>query len=163
MANFIVDGVIEEAKLRRSGRGQSIFDSLTIRLESGKRQTYRKLIVANAMRDLLKEGLTGRFYLHNLIDQKGLHGLRAGSDSLFAFPGGAEKLLGVLGLLNLLLLGGWIAFDGGVRLLPAIFGPLCLGLWVMLRLARKSAAAQFAADAAAGPAVQPRSAPATSL
>lgn len=162
MANIVIDGIVEEATLRRSARGQSVFETVTIRSDSGKPRTFRKLIVANAMRELLKPGLSGRFYFHNFIDQKGLHGLRADGHSLFAFPGNAEKLLGILGLLNLLLLAGWIAMDGGVRLLPAIFGPLCTALWVALRSARKGAEAQFAADAGVAQ-VQPRSAPATSL
>lgn len=163
MANIVVDGTVEEAKLKRSGRGQSIFEAVTILGADGARRKFRKLIVANEMRDLLRAGLSGRFYLHNIVDQKGLHGLRAEGRALFAFPRGAEKLLGILGLLNLLILAGWVAMDGGVRLLPAIFGPLCAGLWLALRLARKSAEAQFAADGGVAPQDQPRSAPATSL
>lgn len=163
MANRIVDGIIEEAKLKRSGRGQSVYETVTIRTDGGPPETFRKLIVARALRDALEPGTAGRFYLHSFIDQKGLHGVRIDGRARFAFPRNAEKLLGIMAALNLIILLGWIAMDGGVRMLPAIFGPLCLGLYVALRLAHQSAARHIAADAAPRPAVQARSAPATSL
>lgn len=163
MANSIIEGVVEEARLKRSGRGQSIFETVTFRRADGKRETFRKLIVANDVRDILKTGLSGRFYLHTFLDQKGLHGLRAEGRTLFSFPESLAKILCILGLLNLVMLAGWIAVDGGVRLLPAIFGPLCTGLWLALRAARSSAKAHFTADGASAPKVQARSAPATSL
>ncbi len=163
MANSIIKGVVEEAKLKRSGRGQSIFETVTFRRTDGKRETFRKLIVANDVRDLLKSGLAGRFYFHSFLDQKGLHGLRSEERTLFSFPDNLAKILCILGLLNLVMLAGWIAVDGGVRLLPAIFGPLCTGLWLALRMARGSAQAHFEADGGSTPRVQARSAPATSL
>lgn len=163
MANSIIEGVVEEARLKRSGRGQSIFEAVTFRRTDGTRETFRKLIVANDVRDLLKTGLSGRFYVHNFLDQKGLHGLRSEGQTLFSFPDSLTKILCILGLLNLVMLAGWIAADGAVRLLPAIFGPLCMGLWLALRMARSSAQAHFTADGASAPRIQARSAPATSL
>ena len=163
MANSIIEGVVEEARLKRSGRGQSIFEAVTFRRTDGTRETVRKLIVAKDIGDLLKAGRSGRFYLHSFIDQKGLHGLRSDGRVLFSFPDNFGKMLCILGLLNLAVLAGLIAADGGVRLLPAIFGPLCTGLWLALRMARSSARAQFAADGAPAPRVQARSTPATSL
>ncbi len=163
MANIVIDGTIENATLKRAAMGQSIFEAVTVRRSDGTREHFRKLIVANALRDALKSGATGRFYFHKFIDQSGLHAVRSGSRSQFAFPRNIEIILGIMGTLNLLMLVGWIAADGGVRLLPAIFGPLCTALFIGLAAARHSAARQFTSDGAARASVQARSAPATSL
>ncbi len=163
MANSVIDGTIEEAKLRNRGKWQSVFATVTIRRTNGTLETLNKLIVANALVDAVQTGSSGRFYLHSFIDQKGLHGIRSEGRTQLAFPRSVETLLGILGVLNLIMLVSWIAMDGGVRLLPAIFGPLCFGLFVALRIARKSAEQHFAADAETPPMLQPRSAPATSL
>ncbi len=148
MANVVIDGTIEEAKLRRAGKWQSVFDTVTIRRDNGARETFNKLIVANPLVDAVRAGSSGRFYLHSFIDQKGLHGIRGEGRSQLAFPRSVETLLGIMGVLNMIMLVAWIAMDGGVRLLPAIFGPLCIGLYVGLRLARQSAERHFAAHSA---------------
>jgi hypothetical protein len=162
MANILIDGTITKAELRRAALGQSIFETLSIRARDGSEHSFKKLIVPNALKDLLVPGVNGRFYLHSFVDQKGLQGIRTAHGAHYAFPRNAERLFAVMALLNLFVLITWLMLDGEVRMLPTMFGGLTAACWFGLRSVRFSARQHFDADGGAAPA-QPRNAPATSL
>ncbi|WP_380874250.1 hypothetical protein ACFB49_46710 [Sphingomonas sp. DBB INV C78] len=155
MSNSIIDGTILEAKVKRAVKRQTLFDTVTFQLADGSLKTIRKLQVANEVAGHLTAGAKGRFYLYKMGDQRGVHGIRTvDGREIAAYPRVIERLMLVLGSLNLAILIAWIMMDGEVRLLPLILGPICLGFGILLHLTGNAAMRQFAADA--GPDAQPR-------
>ena len=147
MSNSTIDGTILEAKVKRAVKRQTLFDTITFQLADGSLKTIKKLQVANEVAEHLTDGTKGRFYLYKMGDQRGIHGLRTvDGREVAAYPRVIERLMLILGSLNLAVLVAWIVTDGEVRLLPAILGTICLGFGIMLHLTGNSAMRQFAAD-----------------
>lgn len=151
MSNSIIDGTIVEARLKRAAKAQSLFDVVTFRLADGSTHSMKRIGVAPEVAALLTPGTSGRFYLYKLADQRGIHGVRTDDGRAAAgYPRILERLIGVVGILNLALAVMWLVTDGELRLLPTIAGLFCVVVAVLLHQLGNTSLRQFEADA--GPA-----------
>jgi hypothetical protein len=76
MAQSIIDGIVEEAVIRRRRAKMSIYDRILFRLDDGSPKTWTKAVVMNNVGDLLSPGTRGRFYAVSAIDHRGISGVR---------------------------------------------------------------------------------------
>jgi hypothetical protein len=148
MATDIIDGRIVGAKLKRAARRQSVFDTIIFQLPDGSRRTLRKLAVSGDLADALTPGTSGRFYLHSIVDQHGLHAIRTHDGrAIFDYSRTVETILLVIGLLNLMLTGAFLMLEGEVRTVHLLFFLLGSGLALLFRRTRNAARSQFDDDA----------------
>jgi hypothetical protein len=149
MSTSIIDGTVEEAVPGRSRGATTVFKSIRFQLADGTSRTVTKMVVNQPLADELRPGATGRFYLFNAFDLKGVHGVRTPDGrAVHAFPGSNQKLFLFIGLLNL----GWIAFrvfvvDGQVPLLGVGLLVLAVVGWFFMGKGATEAKRQFDGDA----------------
>jgi len=145
----IVDGSIEDAKIKRARAGIAIFEFIQFRLNDGSSRTVKKAVATQAVADQLAPGTSGRFYLFNSFDLKGVHGVRrSDGTAIYGFPGNTNRRLFVfLGLLNLV----WIVMrvtliDGQVPLLGVALLILAVVGYVLMGKGANESKLQFESD-----------------
>jgi hypothetical protein len=144
MMNRAIDGIVTVARLKRGALGQSIYSDVTIRRTDGSLEQLGSLVVANALRDVLAPGTGGRFYFHDIMGARGLHGFQpAGQAARMMFPRVNELALGLMGLLNLVMVFGWMLMDGGLRVLPFMIGVACVIGWAVFTASRQALTHDF--------------------
>ncbi|MDT9600578.1 hypothetical protein [Sphingosinicella rhizophila] len=153
MSTSIVEGVVEEAKLKRARGGISIFDHIRFQLDDGGTRTINKAVVAKDVAEKLTPGSRGRFYLFTAFDLKGVHGVRsADGASVYGFPGNNEKVFILLGIVNILWIAFRVAVDGQVPFLAVGLIILAIVGYVLMSKGRREARKQFDDDESQAPA-----------
>ena len=148
-----IDGTIESAELRRSAARIRIYKTIVFRLANGETKTIAKPIAHADLAPRLEPGASGRFYLFNSIDHRGIAGVRSGDgQALFAYPRNNEKIGMMLTILGVLWVGTSLYFIGDFSifaLVVLILGPI---VWLVNRNLRIQAERQFQADNPGSPA-----------
>ena len=152
MGTKVIDGTLEAVWLKRRRSGVAVYDKLQFRLADGRAVTVGKSIVGPAVADRLVPGTSGRFYLYEAIDHKGLHGIRdAAGAAVYAFPTVNETAMAVVALLNILWLGASAVLADKVPLLPLFVTALAVPGYILYRATRMAARRQFEDDAGYAP------------
>lgn len=155
MATSTIDGIVEEAVIRRRRSQGSFYDRIRFRLDDGSTRTWAKAHVMNNVGDLLLPGTRGRFYLYAAIDHRGVSGVRT-ADGRQAF--GVAKLNELAGLwiviVNLLLTVIYVALMDSISVLALILIVLGVPMFFLYRQNRLDAEKAFNADASFRPAAR---------
>lgn len=155
MATSTIDGMVEEAVLKRRRRQGSFYERIKFRLDDGSTRTWAKAHVMNEVGDLLLPGTRGRFYLFTAIDHRGVSGVRT-ADGREAF--GVAKLNEMVGLwiviVNLLLTILYVAFMDSISVLALVLMVLGVPMFFLYRQNRLDAQKAFRTDAGFRPAAQ---------
>ena len=158
MGVHIIDGTIESLELKRSVMNLRVFREIRFRLRDGGQRTVVKAVTDKDVAVRLQPGTSGRFYMFEALDQRGVHGVRDDQGhAVFKFPKNNENAMGIVVLFSLLWVGAMLY---SVQDAP-IWGTLILLLgtpyYFYLRNLRAQAKRQFDADSAyvAAPAASP--------
>jgi hypothetical protein len=145
----IIDGTVEDAKLKRARAGIAIYDTIQFRLSDGSSRTVRKSVATQAVADQLAPGTSGRFYLFNSFDLKGVHGVRRSDGAaVYGFPGTSNrKLFLIIGAINLAWIALRVTTEGDVPLLGVGLLILAVVGFVLMGKGANEAKAQFDSDA----------------
>jgi len=110
MAVSFIDATLEQAELKRAPLNLRIYKQLTFRLRDGGTRTIPKAIVDAEVAALLEPGVSGRFYLFNAPDHRGIHGIRdSAGRAVFAFPRNNERAMLIVSIMGIVLLGATLA------------------------------------------------------
>ncbi|MET0251357.1 MAG: hypothetical protein ABW203_04180 [Novosphingobium sp.] len=143
----MIDGTVEDAVIKRSRAGVTIFDTIRFQLDDGSSRTVKKLVAKQAVAEFITPGARGRFYLSNVFDLKALHGVRLrGGRAACDFPGNNAKIFLLSAAMALLLIALRVLTEGDVPLLG--LGLLILGVvgWALTRKGQREALQQFESD-----------------
>ena len=147
MAVSTIDGTLEEAVVKRTFARVISYERLRFRLADGGEKVLTKIVAEKGLAEHLQPGTRGRFYLFNVVDHKGVCGLRdASGGAWFAFIKGAENgmlicaAVGATALLLSVLLRTWITSWAVISLLIGV------PMYIAYRAARLEAERRFAAD-----------------
>lgn len=156
MALSVIEGAVRASELKRRSRGINLYKAVSFTGLDGSERTLKNLVVSDAVAERLVPGTRGRFYLHTLLDARGLHGFRGTDGSaVFAFPHNLLFVFRILTIMNLawILLRLFLLGDG-VPLLGVILFVAGAAGWVQASRLVASARRAFDADDAgsAGPA-----------
>ena len=155
MATSTIDGIVEEAVIRRRRSQGSFYERIRFRLDDGSTRTWAKAHVMNEVGDLLLPGTRGRFYLFTAIDHRGVSGVRT-ADGREAF--GVARLNELVGLwivvVNLLLTILYVAFMDSISVLALVLIVLGVPMFFLYRQNRRDAEKAFRSDAGFRPAAQ---------
>jgi hypothetical protein len=139
MMNRSIEGVVIAATLKGSAFGQRVYQDVTLRRRDGIEQKLGGVMVAERLGDALAPGREGRFYFHDIMGSQGMHAYQpVGGPLSVAFPKLVERAFAILALLNLALVGGWIAAQGGLQLVPLMLGVLGTTAWATCRGCREA-------------------------
>lgn len=156
MATSTIDGIVEEAVLKRHGSTGSLYERIKFRLDDGSTRTWAKAHVATRVAELLAPGTRGRFYLFTAIDHRGISGVRT-ADGREGF--GVSKLNETIGLwlaiVNVALTLVYVFVLEGVQILALILIVLGIAMFILYRQNRREAEKAFRADAGFRPAAGP--------
>ena len=154
MATSTVDGMVEEAVLKRRRSQGSFYERIKFRLDDGSTMTWAKAHVMNNVGDLLAPGTRGRFYLYTAIDHRGISGVRA-ADGRESF--GVAKVNETVGLwiviVNVLLTIMYVTLMDKVSVLALILIVLGVPMFFLYRQNRLDAEKAFNAEAGFRPAM----------
>jgi hypothetical protein len=147
MAVSTIDGILEEAVVKRSFARVISYERLRFRLADGGEKVLTRIVAEKGLAEHLQPGTRGRFYLFKVIDHQGVCGLRdASGGAWFAFIKGAENgmlisiIVGTAALVLSVLLRTWITSWAVISLL------IGLPMFILYRTARLEAERRFAAD-----------------
>lgn len=147
MGTRTIDGTLEAVWLKRRRATLAVYDKLQFRLADGREVIVGKSVVGAAVADRLVPGTSGRFYLYEAIDHKGLHGVRdAAGTAVYAFPTVNETAMAIVALLNLAWLAASVLLAGKVPLLPLFLAALSVPVFFLYRATRMAARRQFESD-----------------
>jgi hypothetical protein len=153
MGTRTIDGTLEAVWLKRRRSSLAIYDRLQFRLADGRQVDVGKSIAAPAVADGLVPGTSGRFYLYEAIDHKGVHGLRdACGGAVYAFPTVNETAMGIVAALNVLWLAASVLLTDRIPLLPLFVAAIAVPGYILYRGTRLEARRQFDRDAGYAPA-----------
>lgn len=139
MMNRPVDAVIVSATLKRVALGERVYNDVVLRRRDGCEQRLGQVTAADRLGDVLVAGREGCFHFHDLLEAQGLHAYRPlGGDEQVAFPMLVERVFGLLALLNLSLVAGWLAAEAGLQLMPLMVGVLATMAWATCRGIREA-------------------------
>lgn len=148
MSHRILDGTLAVARLSRSVIGGAVYKDVTIRFAGGREERLGTLMVLNDMRPFMVPGMAGRFYVYDVGGSKGLHGFRAPSgEGRIGFPLRWERMMGIVGALNLFMAAFYLLVDGEFAYRSSFFGVFGMVFAVVFFSVRRSSEAAFAADA----------------
>jgi hypothetical protein len=126
MATSIIDGTLIDCATGRSRPGKfTIYKSLTFERADGSTEILKRQVVRADVADLLKPGVSGRFYTFKALDLKGIHGVRLNSGaSVYSYHTGNLLLFPVLAVVNV----AWIILMIFTRDAVPMLGVLMIGL-----------------------------------
>ncbi|MBX3560705.1 MAG: hypothetical protein KF780_02725 [Sphingomonas sp.] len=147
MGVSIIDGAIEAADLKRATGRVRIYRSITIRRGDGQTEEVKKPIVHADLTPHVEPGKSGRFYLFQSIDHRGIHAVRPhGGAPVFRYPRTNE--LAGMGLT--LFTAVWIAISlnyiGDFSIFALLGFLIGATVWVLNWRLRRSAERQYADD-----------------
>lgn len=149
----MIDGIVEEAVLKRARGGLAVFDSIRFRLDDGSSRTIKKAVVKQVVADALTPGSRGRFYLYSAFDLKGVHGVRrSDGTAIYGFPSNNAKVFLILGIVNLAWIALRLSTDGKIPMLGIALLILALVGYVLMNKGHREAKQQFEGDSAHAPA-----------
>ena len=151
MAVSYIDGTLEQAELKRAPLNLRIYKQLTFRLRDGKARTIQKAIVDAEVAALLEPGVSGRFYLFNAPDHRGVHGIRDDQGrAVFAFPRNNERAMLIVSIMGIVLLGATLAMGmmSGWALITIALG---VPFYFIFRSTRIAAERQYEGDGGYAP------------
>lgn len=152
MPHFFIDGIITTARLKQPLIGGATYTDITIRQDDGDQRRIGAMMVLNDMKHAMAPGARGRFYFHNLLGTKGIHGFRpAGGTGIASFPGRWIFVTLAFGLLNLSLVAGWLARGEGFGAVAFAAGLICLTLSGAYGIVGRAAMRAYRADEPHGP------------
>ena len=144
MMNRAIEGVLVEAKLRGGLFGQLSYEQVTVLQADGREVALGSVAVAADLRDTLVIGTHGRFFFHDVVGFKGLHGFKSADGSVrTAFPRLIEDAFGALTMINLVMMATMLTFDGELRLLPAMMAALGATSWMIFAASRQAIVHDF--------------------
>lgn len=153
MSHFFIDGTITTARLKRPLIGGAVYTDVTVRQDDGDQRRVGAMMVLNDMKHAMAPGARGRFYFHNVLGTKGIHGFRPASGAgLGSFPGRWVIMTLVFGLLNLSLVAGWLLLGDGFGAFTFATGLTCLSLSAAYAIVGSAAMRAYRADQPRGPA-----------
>jgi hypothetical protein len=147
MSVSVLDGKVIEAPVKFSRKGVVRYNHIAFERLDGGIERIAKPVTTDAVAELIAPGAEGRFYLHRVLDVKGIHGVRlAGGAERYAYPGNnAGIFLGVLAISV-----AWLAlriFDrGDVPLLGVLLFALGIVGFFLTRSNRSETKRQFDGD-----------------
>lgn len=148
MALSVIEGAVRASELKRRSRGINLYKTVSFTSLDGSERTLKNLVVGDAIAARLVPGTRGRFYLHTMLDARGLHGFR-GTDGteVFAFPHNLLFVFRILTIMNL----AWILLrllllGDGVPLLGVILFVAGAAGWVQASRLGATARRAFEAD-----------------
>ncbi len=143
----IVDGTVEEADLKWSRRGISLFKTIRFRAADGSARTVNKAVVKQEVADQLTAGAQGRFYLFDAFDIRGVHGVRLPDGrAIYAFPGNNEKIFLIAGPIAALWVVFMVVAEGRIPFLGVAGAILSAVGWYLVHKGKQEAKSQFEAD-----------------
>lgn len=146
MAVSFIDGTLEQAELKRAPLNLRVYKQLTFRLRDGRTHVINKAIVDAKVAALLEPGVSGRFYLFNAPDHRGIHGIRDSTGrAVSAFPRNNERAMLIVSIMGIVLLGATLAMDmlSGWALITVGIG---VPFYIIFRSTRIAAERQFEGD-----------------
>ena len=147
MAVSTIEGMIEAVELKRVRGNVRVYDRVTFRLGDGTSKSIAKAVVEEKVAAVLRPGTSGRFYLYNALDHRGIHGVRdSEGGTVFGYARMNETaMLWVVGIALIMIVATFLILDG-----VSIWGSLLLILGVpayfLYRKTRLEAERQFKAD-----------------
>lgn len=153
MATSTIDGIVEEAVLKRRRAQASVYERVVFRLDDGTAKTWAKAVVLNDVADLILPGTRGRFYLFTAIDHRGISGVRTvDGRQASGVPKVNEKAsVWVIAMMTVLNCVYVLALDK-ISILALILMILGVPMYFLYRQVRVDAERHFAADAGYRPA-----------
>jgi len=152
MSHFLIDGTITTARLKHRLIGGAVYTDVTVRQDDGDQRRIGSMMVLNDLKHAMIPGARGRFYFHNVLGTKGIHGFRplAGA-GLGSFPGRWIVMTLIIGLLNLSMVAGWLLLGEGFGSFTFATGLICLTLSAAYTVVSNAAMRAYRADDALGP------------
>jgi len=143
----IIDGTIESVELKRSVMNLRVFKEIRFRLRDGGQRTVVKAVTDKDVAIRLQPGTSGRYYMFEALDQRGVHGVRDDQGhAAFKFPKNNEIGMGVLVLFNLLWASITLYTVQDIPLIALLILLLGTPYYFYLRNLRSQAKRQFDAD-----------------
>ncbi|BCW87438.1 hypothetical protein sos41_05670 [Alphaproteobacteria bacterium SO-S41] len=147
MSVSTIDGTLEAATMKRKASKVWRLTDLTFRAADGTETVLKSAVATPEVGAALQPGTTGRFYLYNAVDHKGIHGVRpTGGALVTGFMRVNERLMALLFAINLVWVGVMIGMREGVPLLGVGLIVFSGVLFFVYRATRVEAEAQVAAD-----------------
>lgn len=147
MSHRFVDGTLVIARLSRSILGGALYKDVTVRSLDGRDEKLGSLMVLSGLKPVMVPGTRGRFYVYDVAGSKGVHGFRSSNGDAYAFfPLRWERLLAIIGLLNLSMAAGWLLADGVFAYWSSFFGVACSLFAIIFMNVRRASMAAFASD-----------------
>jgi hypothetical protein len=143
----VIDGTLEAAELRKVRQKARIYSRLVFRQKDGSVKTVEKAVVDGKVAERLEPGVSGRFYLFQAIDHRGLHGVREeGGGALFGYSKLNERAMLVTAAVGLVIGFLYVTVLDKFSLWSPILLILGGGGYVLYRNTRLEAERQFSAD-----------------
>ena len=153
MGVHIIDGTIESLSLKRSVMNLRVFREIRFNLRDGGQRTVAKAVVDKEVAILLQPGVSGRFYMFQALDQRGVHGVRDDQGhAVYKFPKNNENAMLIVVLFCLLWVAATLYSVQGVPIWGTLVVLLGTPYYFYLRSLRGEAKRQFDADRAFAPA-----------
>lgn len=142
-----IDGTLESATVKRKASRIWRLTDVTFRKADGSLEALPGAVLTTPyIGEMLKPGLSGRFYTFRSIDHGGIHAVRpAGGGVTAQFPGFNEKLMAILVFVNIAVVALVYAVDQRPFWLSVALIPFSAVLWFLYREPRMEAEAQVAA------------------
>lgn len=147
MAASIVEGRIEAAEIKRQNKSIHQFSTLRFVTSDGGERTIKNAVATPQVARHLQPGTSGRFYLFNSADMRGVYAYRGASGEVTAeFPRQNEKIGLIAVIVGLAAIILYEVFGDGTPLLLLV--ALLLGIlgFVLARKSRSEVERAFAAD-----------------
>ena len=147
MAASIVEGRLETAEIKRQNKSFHQFSTLRFVTSDGSERTIKNAIATSEVARHLQPGASGRFYLFNSADSRGVYAYRDPSgQATVGFPGQNEKIGMIAIVVGLAAIFLFEVFGDGTPVI-ALVG-LVLGLigYFLTRKSRVEVERAFAAD-----------------
>ena len=153
MATSMIDGIVEEAVLKRRRAKASFYERIKFRLDDGSTKTWTRAHVGNEVGDLLIPGTRGRFYTFTAIDHRGISGVRTddGREAFAVNRINENAGLGIFISMSLLTV-LYIAVLEKISIWALVLAVLGLPMFFLYRQNRLDAEKAFQADAGYRPA-----------
>ena len=147
MGVSIVDGTLELAELKKVRQNLRVYSLLVFRQRDGSAKTVEKAVVDGKVAARLEPGVSGRFYLYQAIDHRGVHGVRDESGgTVFGYSKLNERAMLVTALVGLVIGFLYVAVLDKFSLWSPILLILGAGGYFVYRGTRLEAERQFSAD-----------------
>lgn len=152
MSTSFIDGTVEHVEPGRRRGAIAVFKTIRFQLADGSSRTITKAVTKQDVAAELVPGATGRFYLFNAFDIRGIHGVRTPDGrAICAFPTNNQKLFVLSGVIALAWVTLKVAVDGEIPLLGVALIILAVVGWYFMGKGQAEALRQFEGDSSYAP------------